>query len=372
MKAGRIWTEVVLAVLVLGCTFMFPTFCVADDPDPNLPSEPTVQTVAVPILEVPYTITESGSYCLIQNLTHTDRYSNAIVVEANNVTIDLGGYSLIGPTTSYNETCSGIYMDMRSNVEIRNGTITNFPNRGIFADNSGEVLGSTGIRIVSIRVTKTGAEGIVLWGYHHTVMNCTVTNTEIEVEQGHGGITCASFCSVTGNVVSRHAIFGIQTGSGCTIRNNTVGECSYGIVPGDGCSVTDNTIFFAGDGMWISDAAGCMIRGNTIRECQGNGINIEGFDNAIEGNLVTSCEVGFYFAYNQNVYANNRALYNGTNYGGQVPSGIYDGGGNIGAGTFVGGNVGAKLRLKAKVRVPEKPTRNLKQQRTTENATPSQ
>jgi parallel beta-helix repeat protein len=365
MRVERTMTRFVLSLSVLACTLTFQTFCMADDPDPNLPSEPAVQPGAVPITELPYTITESGSYCLTQNLTHSDRYTNAIEVDTNNVTIDLGGYNLVGPTTSYNETCSGIYMDMCSNVEIRNGTITNFPYRGIFGDNSGETLVSSGNRVISVRVTSVGAEGIFLEGVSHIIKSCTVTNTQLELDQGYGAITCGPLCSVTGNVVSRLRISGIQTLPGCTIRDNTVGDCSYGIVPADGCSIIDNTVYFAFDGISVVDVAGCLIRGNTIRECQGNGVSMEGFDNAIEANLVTSSEVGFYFTYGENVYANNRALYNGTNYSGQVPTGVYDGGGNIGAGTFVGGNVGAKLQLKTKTRMPEKLTRKSGQQKIT-------
>ena len=356
MKVVKTKRRLVLGLLALGCTLMFQTFCTAQDPnlpdpnvlEPNMPSEPNVLPGPVPIMELPYTITESGSYCLIKNLTHTDRYTNAITVDANNVTIDLGGFSIIGPTTSFNDTCSGIYMDMRHNVEIRNGTITNFPYVGIFADITGEAGEASGCRIISVRITSIGAEGIILWGLHHTIRDCTVTNTQLELDQGFGGITCGPLSTVVGNVVSRHRIVGIQTLAGCTIRDNTIGECSYAISPGDGCSVIDNTIFFTFDGISIVDSAGCLIRGNTVRECQRYGIDIEGFDNAIEENLVTSCEIGFYFAYDQNVYANNRALYNGTNYGGQVPTGAYDGGGNIGIGTFVGGNIGSQLQLKAK------------------------
>jgi parallel beta-helix repeat protein len=361
MKTKTTRTKLALILLALGSTLTFLAFSVwspqesmANEPDPNTPPGPVVPSGAVPIPELPFKITESGSYCLTQNLTHTDRYTNAIEVDANNVTIDLGGYSLIGPTTAYNETCNGIYMDMHSNVEIRNGTITNFPNRGIFSDNSGDTLGSSGIRVISVRVTTMGAEGIVLQGFHHTIKDCTVTNTQLEIQQGMGGITCNSLSSVTGNVVARHSIVSILTGFGCTIRDNTISECSYGIAPGDGCSIIDNTIFSTFDGISILDVSGCLIRGNTLRECNRNGISIEGLDNAIEENLVTSSEVGFFFAYAQNVYANNRALFNGTNYGGQVPTGVYDGGGNIGAGTFVGGNIGAEPQLELKARILDK------------------
>ncbi|MBN2317244.1 MAG: right-handed parallel beta-helix repeat-containing protein, partial [Sedimentisphaerales bacterium] len=292
--------------------------------------------------------------CLTQNLTHTDRYTNAIVVEANNVTIDLGGYSLMGPTSSFNETCSGIYMDGRTNVEIRNGTITNFPNVGIYEADSGETILASGHRVIDVRVTSIGAEGIILWGLNHTVRGCTVTQTQIDIEQGFGAITCGHISFINNNVVSENGIIGIRTNIGCLIRDNTIADCSYGILPGEGSSVIDNTVTFCGDGIWIRDADGCLVRGNTVRSMVEYGINIESYDCVIEGNLVSSCDVGIYFVYNENVYANNRALYNGTNYGGQVPSGVYNGGGNIAAGTLVGGSVGASLQLKAASRTQEK------------------
>ena len=344
----------VLSLLVLGSTLTFLAFCMADDTAPGLPSGPTIRTNAQPIPELPYIISESGSYCLIQNLTHTDRYTNAIVVEANNVTIDLGGYSLIGPTSSFNETCSGIFMDGRTNVEIRNGTITNFPNIGIYEADSGEFVQANGHRVIDVRVTSIGAEGIVLWGLNHTVRGCTITQTQIDIEQGFGAITCGHISFVSNNVVSGNGIIGIRTTLGCLVRDNAIADCSYGIIPGEGSSIIDNTISFCGDGIWIRDVDGCLVRGNTIRSITEFGINVEGYDNVIEGNLVSSCGVGINFIYNENVFANNRALYNGTNYGGQVPSGVYDGGGNIAAGTLVGGSVGANLQLKARDRALEK------------------
>ncbi len=337
MKAERTKTKLVLSLLALGSTLTFLAFCMAEDPDPGIPSGPVLQSDAQPIPNLPYTISESGSYCLTQNLIHTDPDTNAIEVNADNVTIDLCGYSIIGPTATHNETCSGIYMNGRKNVEIRNGTITNFPNNGIFEADTGLLPEANGHRVIAVRVTLIGAHGIILWGSNHTVRDCTVTQTQIDLEQGFGAITCGHISTVIGNVVSENGIVSIRTGNGCMIRDNTLANCAYGIIPEDGCSVIDNiNSFMAVDGIWIWDVEGCLIRGNTLRGNQRNGINVEGFDNVIEGNLVTLSESGIYFVYAENVYANNRALFNGTNYGGEVPTGIYDGGGNIGAGTLPG------------------------------------
>jgi parallel beta-helix repeat protein len=338
MKPERTKTKLVLSLLALGSTLTFLAFCMAEDPDPGIPSGPVLQSDAQPIPNLPYTISESGSYRLTQNLIHTDESTNAIEVNADNVTIDLGGYSIIGPTTVHNETCSGIYMDGRKNVEIRNGTITNFPNNGISGLDTGVISEASGHRVIDIRVRLIGAHGIILSGSNHTVRDCTVTQTQISIEQGFGAITCGQMSTVIGNVVSENNIVGIRTGGGCMIRDNTLANCTFGIIPESGSSVIDNTIsFMVGDGIWIRDVEGCLIKGNTLRGNGRNGINVEAFDSVIEENLVTlSDESGIYFVYPQNVYANNRALFNGTNYGGEVPTGVFDGGGNIGAGTLPG------------------------------------
>ena len=69
---------------------------------------------------LPYTITSSGFYYIKKDLTSI---GSGIIVESDNVTIDLMGYSLIGPGSG---SGNGIYMDDRNNVKIRNGTIKEF------------------------------------------------------------------------------------------------------------------------------------------------------------------------------------------------------------------------------------------------------
>ena len=53
-----------------------------------------------PISSLPYIITQPGSYYLTSDLTMTTDV-NGITVDANHVTIDLMGFSLIGPGQGY-------------------------------------------------------------------------------------------------------------------------------------------------------------------------------------------------------------------------------------------------------------------------------
>jgi hypothetical protein len=139
MKAKRSKTKLVVILLTLGSTLTFLAFCMAGDPDLGVPTAPGpgISVQAQLISSLPLTIDESGSYYLDQNMRHSSRYTDAIEVNADDVTIDLRGHSLIGRSSS-SGTSNGIYMNGRKNVEIRNGTITNFGNNGILEEDTDE------------------------------------------------------------------------------------------------------------------------------------------------------------------------------------------------------------------------------------------
>src|SRR3977135_3688451 len=82
----------------------------------------------------PYTITQPGSYRLSGNLTVPNVNAAAINVTADNVTIDLNGFSIIGPTvctggppvTSCSPTGTGAGIatsNAQSNLTVMNGTV---------------------------------------------------------------------------------------------------------------------------------------------------------------------------------------------------------------------------------------------------------
>src|SRR5947207_10653708 len=79
----------------------------------------------------PVTISVSGSYRLSGNLTVPDANTTAIEIDADNVTIDLNGFSIIGPTvcsgvpvTSCSPTGSGVGItSFQSMISVYNGVI---------------------------------------------------------------------------------------------------------------------------------------------------------------------------------------------------------------------------------------------------------
>ena len=197
MKATQSKKSVAVSLLAFGGILFLLAFCGARDAG------------AQQISSLPATISQPGSYYLSQNLTHTNRYSNAITVSADNVTIDLKGYTLFGPGATLG-TSNGIYMNGRSNVEVRNGTITAFGNNGIWEEDTADV--ASGHRVIGVRVLSNGGYGIELNGSGHAIKNCTAIGNCFALTQGgYGGITCGLACTVVGNVVSYNAISGINT-----------------------------------------------------------------------------------------------------------------------------------------------------------------
>ncbi len=90
-------------------------------------------------IELPITITEPGSYQLTSNIVSNSTTVNVIEISADNVTIDLNGFSIIGPKTC---TGSGSSLDCNNsgmtadgiantnafiyNTTVKNGTIEGF------------------------------------------------------------------------------------------------------------------------------------------------------------------------------------------------------------------------------------------------------
>ncbi|MCK8603015.1 right-handed parallel beta-helix repeat-containing protein [Desulfoferrobacter suflitae] len=214
---------------------------------------PVARGVGTPIESLPCTIREPGLYYLTKNLTHTATSENAITVDANHVTIDLMGFNLIGPGTG---KTIGIYMTHRSNVEIRNGTISNFTPDGIREAGSGSNHRVINVRVAGINGISYAGYGIILFGSSHLVKDCTVL--------GHfyTGINVSKGTTVIGNTVYANN-YGISTGAGCLATGNTVSDnAATGISTSSGCTLSGNSAYHNGVGIWVS--YGCTIVGNTV------------------------------------------------------------------------------------------------------------
>lgn len=170
--------------------------------------------VGTRISSLPYPITAPGFYYLDRDLSMTaifDPASCGINVDADNVTIDLMGFSLA--CTGSGDTC-GIRIAGHKNVEIRNGTVRGFPGGGIYA-----ALTGYSYRLINLRLEQNGIWGInVSGGYYHLIQNCNAS------ENGNTGIAAGYGCMVTGNVSCKNGLRGISCGEGSSLVGNVVAD----------------------------------------------------------------------------------------------------------------------------------------------------
>jgi hypothetical protein len=131
--------------------------------------------ITKPSVGLPYKITKSGSYFLASNLAVTTKTTTAIVVNANNVTINLNGFTL-----------SGVGSSATSGVGIN-------------------ATGDTGVIIANGIITGFGGDGISL-GSNSTVENVQIYNN------GGDGVDCSTStaCYVSGSVIAGNRGIGLD------------------------------------------------------------------------------------------------------------------------------------------------------------------
>ena len=144
-------------------------------------------------------ITKSGSYFLSGNYVTALGALPAITIAVSNVTINLNGFSLIGPGGVATSSATGIFVAPGfSGVTVVNGTITKIRGNAL-------VLGSSGT-----------AAGLQL------------------INNNGDGIDCTSACLVTNNVIAGNAGTGLNFGDSTSGYQNNV-------ISGIGPSVSGGT-----------------------------------------------------------------------------------------------------------------------------------
>jgi hypothetical protein len=217
-------------------------------------------------------IHKPGSYVVTKNLTAT---GSCIVIKANNVTLDLGGFVLSGPgrfEESEGITNKGVN---RQGIVIRNGTVRDFssgieldPSDATVVENVRAINNGYGIlvgknSIVNSNTTiNNGVEGITV-GLSSTISN------NIVIRSGIGIFASEGSSIITGNISRDHEGSGIRAGEGSTVNGNTVQgnggsgisvQCPSAVI---GNTATSNGSSF-GDPNLLLDGAGCLDVNNVV------------------------------------------------------------------------------------------------------------
>jgi hypothetical protein len=158
----------------------------------------------------PVTISVSGSYRLSSNLIVPDPSTTAIVITADSVSIDLNGFSIIGPAVCPGTSCFALVevpaiVSSNAGISVSNGTV-----RGV-------------------------GTGISLRGPHSRVVNVAAFGNVFDGIQVSSGIV--SSCTASSN-----GFYGIHTGCpSLIVMNAAFGNPSANIVTsGSGCVLVNN------------------------------------------------------------------------------------------------------------------------------------
>ena len=263
----------------------------------------------------PVTIDSPGSYRLVSNLTVPDGNTTAIEIDSNNVTIDLNGFSIIGPVSS------GLGRGINStsyagdNVTIINGSIIGVGNFGIFVRDN--------CRIENVHAISNGLVGI------STGAECTIKGN-IVANNDNSGIIAGSGSTVSYNIAEQNGSRGIDCNNSVVTWNTAVNNVTDGFHLGGGGSTVINNTSINNGGHGFNVWGSSTIYGNTATGNGGNGI-VDGDGTLAKGNsLVMNNTVSFNVYYGLN-------LHNGTGYANNVINNNIDG--TVTGGVPLGTNV---------------------------------
>jgi len=195
----------------------------------------------------PVSINTPGYYVLTSNLTLPNSNTTAIQINANNVTIDLNGFAILGPNVcatdgfSVAQPCtlpsggglSGAGIDAGSavpfavlNTRVINGTIDGVGGIGIFAN--------VNARIEGVNISNCGSYGIYTAGG-------VIRDTLVRACGSTGIVTSGALIKDTRSIFNRG--YGIQTGNFSILTGNVVGtNLLAGLVLSNNTRYTDNVI----------------------------------------------------------------------------------------------------------------------------------
>ena len=242
-----------------------------------------------------------GSYRLTSNLVVADEGLDAIVVQAANVTIDLNGFSIVGPTvcagtppghacSPENATSAGIDAGTFPGLTVTNGTLRGMPQAGVVCgprchlvdvravingrdgaivgsgsvvegsqfDQNGNwglraVAGSSGVEVVRSVATFNGDGGFSL------DLASRVDSSVARINGGNGILATSG--RIEGNIVTGNTLSGIVLNSGIAVGNVTAGNQSHGI------NLTGSTVGLGGNA--VAEAPPTGIAGTWV-ELAGN------------------------------------------------------------------------------------------------------
>jgi parallel beta-helix repeat protein len=201
----------------------------------------------------PISTLDKTTYKLTSNINSS---GIGIVVERDNITIDGKQYTVQGPSSSYYYIGDyGIGLRGRSNVTVRNTTITNFAD-GIYLDHANTTT------LSGNNITRNGEGGIDFYfSSDNNISGNNIANNGLGIT-----LLSSSYNSISRNNITENNVDGIDLYSsfGNSIVGNNLANSYYGIdLDGSsGNSITGNS--FVSNGLVVSDSLGNVLSDNLV------------------------------------------------------------------------------------------------------------
>jgi hypothetical protein len=330
---------------------------------PPGPPGPSMKTLAqieprTAIGSLPFTIQAPGAYYVTTNLTGTAA-SHGIIVNASHVTLDLGGFTLLGLTNSLNGIhvlnthddlviCNGVLSSWTKGVDAAAGVNSRFSSLRVMQNSAGGILAGPGSAIdecvaygnqeigiragQNSRITRSSGLGNLRHGIDadsaSQLLNCTgsgnlgsglvvatncVVAGSLAVNNAEAGILGADGVQVSDSLGCNNGAHGIWAGADALIRHcSTSGNLDTGIAAGRGaqvleCKSTANSI-------GVSVQAGSLVQGCATSKNSGDGIRVTSecavVGNTSTGNFLARDAAGVHAIGTDNIVRENSLLSN--------------------------------------------------------------
>jgi parallel beta-helix repeat protein len=189
--------------------------------------------VGTKITNLPKIISQSGFYCLNGNLTTS---GDGIIIDANEVTLDLMGFSITGSSPGDG---TGISITTgKKNVEVRNGNLNKF-----FYGIKSEYTNSRNHRFINLKVTSCGS-GIIGDADATIITGCIVSDC------GTGIHSMSRGSIISNNIVS------YNFGTGIYLYSNDQNHVPSGVI-------TNNSAYNNYYGFYLNNNAAQLLDRNT-------------------------------------------------------------------------------------------------------------
>lgn len=231
----------------------------------------------------PVTLSRAGSYRLTSNLATASKNTTAILVTADDVSVDLNGFTIActfaaaggafpSECLPASGTGDGVAVDVttRARTTVRGGVIRDMGRDGVR-------VGAQS-RVERMHIAGNGEDGISI-ADHGSVADTTA------VGNGARGIFAGAACSVSRAVVQGSGDDGISALFGSSVRWSAArGNAGRGVVVGPSSTLAGNTsVGNTGHGLEAGDDG--VITGNTALSNQGDGVHA-GLSSVVERNTV--------------------------------------------------------------------------------------